>query len=122
MKQHLVHLVVATAAAAALVVGGATPAWATATVFSSGGSATYNSPANQMSVSDTNCDNRYQYSLHNWGTSQSSSSATRIENHGGCGSTFNVGLSPTNSQITFRTCTEIPNGPDSCSGWTTTPA
>jgi hypothetical protein len=123
MKKHLVRLAATAGVAAALVVGVAAPAWATATVSSSGGSANYNSTTNVMSVSDTACDSRYQYVWFNWGTSTSTSTAARIENHGGCNSTLPVTLTPGgNSQITFQTCTEIPSGPDNCSGWVTTPA
>jgi hypothetical protein len=114
-----------TTIAAVVVLATATVAWASATVSTTGSTASYNSPTNEMSVTDTLVDGDTAYSLHCWSNnSQQTSCANpvRRENHNGAGSTVVFDLSPGGSRIVFRACRAKTFNPDNCSSYVNTGA
>ena len=118
---HLTRKVaVAAAGLAALLAVQAGPASASATLSSNGSSASYTTSTNKFVLKDTNADGRYVYIFYKFGSATPPSNPTRFEWHGGSGTSTSFTVSPSNSKITFRTCTNYNQGPDNCSGWATT--
>ena len=110
------------AAAAALTLVSADPAGATATKTTGGSAATWYSASNRFHLQDTACDGNPVYINWRWGSS--SSNPNRIQYNAGCGHAQYFGLTPASGTrtITFRTCVDKQDAPDSCSGWITTTA
>lgn len=109
-----------------LVLAMAAPAWASATVSTTGSSVHYDSPSNVLSVSDTLADGESAYALFCWGNTSTKSSCDnprRRENFDGAGSTVRFLLSPSgNSNIVFRACRNVTAWPDNCSSYVNTGA
>lgn len=96
------------AAAAALVLFGASPALAATMTSPDGGAKAWASQTNsQMNVRDAKCDGHWVYG--NW-----NNTGNRMENKAGCNKTLS---GPVSSITAVRACTEIPLGTDSCSNW-----
>lgn len=112
-----------TAVVGLLVLAMAAPAWASATVSTTGSRASYDSPSNVMSVSDTLADGETAYALYCWSNSSSQTSCSsprRLENFDGAGSTVRFLLSPAGSRIVFRACRNVTLAPDNCSSYVNT--
>lgn len=112
-----------TAVVGLLVLAIAAPAWASATVSTTGSRARYDSPSNVMSVTDTLADGETAYSLHCWCNNSSQTSCAnpiRRENVNGAGTTANFTLSPSGSRIVFRACRNVTFAPDNCSSYVNT--
>jgi P pilus assembly chaperone PapD len=108
-----------------LVFAMAGPAWASATVSTTGSRVHYESPTNVISITDTLVDGETAYSLHCWRNSGSDSpcaSPHRRDNVNGAGTTANFTLSPSGSNIVFRACRAVSFAPDNCSSWVNTGA
>ena len=107
-----------------LVLTFAVPAWASATVSTTGSRVSYDSPSNVISITDTLTDGETAYSQHCWSNSSSQSSCAnpiRRDNVNGSGSTANFTLSPGgNSRIVFRACRAVSFAPDNCSSYVNT--
>lgn len=91
--------------AVVIAIGGAAPALA---IVSPDGGSTATKSGTTFSVKDSKCDGRAAYG--NWG----GTSANRLDNKSGCNTT----ASKTVTVGSFRACTDIPAGTDSCSVWT----
>ncbi len=108
-----------------LVFGMALPAWASATVSTTGSRVAYNSSSNVISITDTLTDGETAYSQHCWSSSSSQASCAnpvRRDNTAGSGTTANFTLSPSGSRIVFRACRAVSFAPDNCSSYVNTNA
>lgn len=112
-------------ASAFLLMFGAPAAFASATVSTNGGTATYTSSSNVFRVADTNCDNNDVYGQWKF-TNSSSASAPSNPNtfrmSAGCNEARSIELAPSgNSRIVIRHCTDDAFN-DTCSSWVNTEA
>jgi hypothetical protein len=91
------------------------------TVVSKDGGSTghYDQTIGVMIACDTKADRHSAYVWWNYGSNNTHTPTNRIEDFNGSGTCTSVAIPFGGTFITFRACTNISGGPDSCSAWRT---